>query len=110
MRIELIKMSLKMLNVCKHNLMQNKRTGSRREEHRRGQKKDFRHETKLRKKERQRRISMHQTGGGPATITLEQWEEKVNDFVFTTLRRESYIKTYLHLMSDLRILFLIHNQ
>jgi len=46
MRIELIKMSLKMLNVCKHNLMQNKRTGSRREEYRRGQKKDFRHENK----------------------------------------------------------------
>ncbi|XP_052237774.1 uncharacterized protein LOC127849088 isoform X2 [Dreissena polymorpha] len=36
--------------------------------------------TKLRKKERQRRLSMKQTGGGPA-ITLEKWEEKMIEVI-----------------------------
>ncbi|KAH3888776.1 hypothetical protein DPMN_012816 [Dreissena polymorpha] len=36
--------------------------------------------TKLRKKERQRRLSMKQTGGGPS-ITQEQWEEKMIEVI-----------------------------
>ncbi|KAH3813605.1 hypothetical protein DPMN_142070 [Dreissena polymorpha] len=49
-----------MLDVCKHNLMQNKRTGSRRKNSGRDPEKDFRHENKT-EKERKTTAPINET-------------------------------------------------
>ncbi|KAH3780258.1 hypothetical protein DPMN_158068 [Dreissena polymorpha] len=55
-----------MLDVCKHNLMQNKRTGSRRKNSGRDPEKDFRHENKT-EKERKTTAPINETNGRGAS-------------------------------------------